>query len=75
MLINTRLVNKVCRELKLQSISLFKEKLIHNYDEKLSKKAITHKILFNLIIDNHKKFIISMLIVDLEHYEAILNKF
>jgi len=69
-----RLVNKVCRELKLQFISLFKEKLIHNYNEKLFEKTITHKILFNLIINSHKKFIIFMLITDLEHHEAILSK-
>jgi len=69
-----RLVNKVCRELRLQSISLFKEKLIHNYDEKLSKKTIIHKILSNLIINSYKKSIIFMLIVDLKHYEAILSK-
>jgi len=69
-----RLVNKVCQELELQFISLFKEKLICNYNEKFSKKTITHKILFNLIINNYKKSIISMLIVDLEHHEVILSK-
>jgi hypothetical protein len=75
MLIHTRLVDKVCKKLKLQFISLAKEKLIQDYDEKLSKKTITHKILFNLTIDNYKKSIISMLIVNLEHHEAILSKF
>jgi hypothetical protein len=74
-LIHTRLIDKVCRKLELQSISLFKEKLIRNYDEKLSKKTITHKILSNLIINSHKKSIVFMLIADLEHYEAILSKF
>jgi len=69
-----RLVDKVCRELELQSISLFKGKLIRDYDEKLSKKAITHKILSNLIINSHKKFIVFMLIIDLEHHEVILSK-
>jgi hypothetical protein len=73
-LIHMRLVNKVCRELELQFISLFKEKLIHDYDEKLFKKTITHKILSNLIINSHKKSIVFMLIVDLEHHEAILSK-
>jgi len=70
-----RLINKVCKKLELQSISLFREKLIQDYDEKLFKKIITHKILSNLIIDNHKESTVSMLIVDLEHHEAILNKF
>jgi len=74
-LIHTRLVNKVCIELRLQSILLFKEKLIRDYDEKLSKKAIIHKILSNLIIDSHKKSIVLMLIADLEHHEVILSKF
>jgi len=72
-LIYTRLNDKVYKELELQFISLFKEKLICNYDEKLSKKAIIHKILFNLIINNYKKSIVSMLIVDLKHHEVILN--
>ncbi len=39
------------------------------------RKTITHKILFNLTIESHKKLIMSMLIADIEHHEAILSKF
>ncbi len=74
MIIHSNLVNKVCKKLKIQSISLTKEKLIRNYDEKIFKKIITHKILLNLIIESHKKLTVSMLIVDIDHHEVILSK-
>jgi len=74
MIIHFNLVNKVCKKLKIQSISLTKEKLIRDYDEKIFKKIITHKILLNLIIESHKKLIISMLIADIDHHEVILSK-
>ncbi len=74
-LIHDKLVNKVCQKLEIQSISLAKEKLIRDYDEKLARKTITHKILLNLTIESHKKLTVSMLIADIEHHEAILSKF
>ncbi len=74
MIVHSNLVNKVCKKLKIQFISLTKEKLIRNYDEKISKKIITHKILLNLIIKSHKKLTISMLIADIDHHEVILSK-
>ncbi len=73
-LIHANLVNKVCEKLEIQFISLTKEKLIRNYDEKISKKIITHKILLNLIIESHKKLTVSMLIADIDHHEVILSK-
>ncbi len=74
MIIHFNLVNKVCEKLKIQSISLTKEKLIRNYDEKIFKIIITHKILLNLIIESHKKLTVSMLITDIDHHEVILSK-
>ncbi len=74
MIIHINLVDRVCKELKIQSISLTKEKLIKEYDEKIFKKIITHKILSNLIIESHKKLTVSMLIADINHYEVILEK-
>ncbi len=74
MLIHVNLVNKVCKKLEIQFISLTKEKLIKDYNEKIFKKIITHKILLNLIIESHKKLIVSMLIVDINHHEVILSK-
>ncbi len=74
MIIHINLVNKVCKELRIQSISLTKEKLIKEYDEKISKKTITHKILLNLIIESHKKLTVSILIADIDHHEVILEK-
>ncbi len=74
-LIHDKLVNKICQKLEIQFISLAKEKLIWDYDEKLARKIITHKILLNLTIESHKKLTVSMLIVDIEHHEAILSKF
>jgi len=74
MIIHINLVNRVCKELKIQSILLTKEKLIKEYDEKIFKKTITHKILLNLIIKSHKKLTVSMLIADIDHHEVILEK-
>jgi len=74
MLIHTKLVDKVCKKLKIQFISLIKKKLIHNYDEKLFKKTIIHKILLNLMIENHKKLTVSMLIINIKYHEIILSK-
>jgi len=74
MIIHFNLVDKVCKKLRIQSISLTKEKLIRDYDEKIFKKIITHKILFNLIIESHKKLTVSMLIADINHHEVILSK-
>ncbi len=73
-IIHFNLVNKVCKKLRIQFILLIKEKLIRNYDEKIFKKIITHKILLNLIIESHKKLTVSMLIVDINHHEIILSK-
>ncbi len=74
MLIHDKLVNKVCQKLEIQFISLAKKKLIWNYNEKLARKTITHKILLNLMIESHKKLTMSMLIIDIEYHEAILSK-
>ncbi len=74
MIIHFNLVDKVCKKLKIQPISLTKEKLIRDYDEKIFKKTITHKILLNLIIESHKKLTVSMLIADINHHEVILSK-
>jgi len=73
-IIHSNLVDKVCEKLGIQPISLAKEKLIRDYDEKISKKIITHKILLNLIIESHKKLTVSMLIADIDHHEVILSK-
>jgi len=75
MLIHVNLVNKVCKKLEIQSISLTKEKLIKDYDEKIFKKIIIYKILLNFIIESYKKLTVSMLIADIDHYEVILSKF
>ncbi len=75
MLIHTNLVNRVCEKLEIQSIFLTKEKLIRDYDKKIFKKIITYKILFNLIIESHKKLTVSMLIADIDHHEVISSKF
>ncbi len=74
MLIHDKLVDKVCQKLEIQSILLAKEKLIREYNEKLARKTITHKILFNLTIESHKKLTMSMLIADIEHHEVILSR-
>ncbi len=73
-LIHTKLVNQICQKLEIQLIQLVKEKLIREYDKKLTKKIITHKILFNLTVESHKKLIVSMLIININHHDVILKK-
>ncbi len=70
-IIHINLVDRVCKTLKIQSISLTKEKLIKEYDEKIFKKTITHKILLNLIIESHKKLTVSMLIAVMNVFDSI----
>jgi len=74
MIIHINLVDRVCKELRIQPILLTKEKLIKEYNEKIFKKTITHKILLNLIIESYKKLAVSMLIADIDHHEVILEK-
>jgi len=73
-LIHDKLVDKICQKLEIQSILIAKEKLIRDYDEKLARKTITHKILLNLMIESHRELTMSMLIADIKHHEAILSK-
>jgi len=73
-LIHVNLVNRVCKKLEIQFIFLTKEKLIKDYDEKIFKKIIIYKILFNLIIKSHKKLTVLMLIADIDHHKVILSK-
>jgi len=73
-LIHTKLVDQICQKLEIQLIWLAKEKLIREYDEKLTKKIITHKILLNLTVESHKKLTVSMLIADINHHDVILEK-
>jgi len=74
MLIHINLVNRICKKLEIQSILLTKEKLIRDYNKKIFKKIIIHKILLNLMIKSHKKLTVSMLIVDINHHKVILSK-
>ncbi len=74
-LIHTKLVDQICQKLEIQLIRLAKEKLIREYDEKLTKKIITHKILLNLTVKSHKKLTVSMLIADINHHDVMLEKF
>jgi len=73
-LIHTKLVDQICQKLEIQLIWLAKEKLIREYDEKLMRKIITHKILLNLTVESHKKLTVSMLIADINHHDVILEK-
>jgi len=74
-LIHTKLVDQICQKLEIQLIWLAKKKLIREYDKKLTKRIITHKILLNLTVENHKKLTVSMLIADINHHDVILEKF
>ncbi len=74
-LIHTKLVDQICQKLEIQLIWLVKKKLIREYDKKLMKKIIIHKILLNLTVKSHKKLTVSILIADINHHDVILEKF
>ncbi len=73
-LVHIHLADLICQKLGIQPIPLAKEKLIREYDGKLARKTIIYKILSNLIIEDHKELIVSMLIADIGYHEAILGK-
>ena len=71
--VNFNLIDQIRDHLNLESISLSKSKRLRDYDDAISS-IVTHVIYFNIRIEEHKQFIVSMFITDLEDHEIILNK-
>jgi len=54
MFINNSLISELCEHFDIQSISLFKSKLIHLYDEIFNRRFITHALYISVTIQEHK---------------------
>jgi NMD protein affecting ribosome stability and mRNA decay len=72
--IDIDIAHKVCELLKIEFLQLNKSCEIKNYDERRNKN-ITHVIYSSMIIQNHTKNCISMMIIKLDQHSIILEKF
>jgi len=64
----------VCDQLQIESLTLIKAKSIREFDDHYAKKLINHVIYLNLMIQDHTVNIASMLIIQLEQHQMILEK-
>jgi hypothetical protein len=71
--IDTDVAHQVCELLKISLLKLNKSREVKNYDERRSKD-ITHVIYSSMIIQNHTKNSISMMIIKLDQHSIILDK-
>ena len=59
--VHSNLIDQICDHLNLESISLSKSKRLRDYNDVISF-TVTHVIYFNIRIEKHKQFIVSMFI-------------
>ncbi len=71
--IDIDIAHKVCERLRIVSLKLNKSREVKNYDERRDKD-ITHVIYSLMIIQNHTKNSISMMIIKLNQHSIILEK-
>ncbi len=71
--INDSLISKLCECFDIQSISLFKLKLIHSYDETFDWRFITHALYISVTIQEHKNEMMSLLITCLNQHKIIID--
>ncbi len=71
--VDESVAQKICDVMNIESIKLVKKRVIRAYDDK-KNQIITHAIYSNLIIQNHTKSLILMLITKLEQQAIILDK-
>ncbi len=71
--INNSLISELCECFDIQSISLFKLKLIHSYDKILDRRSITHALYISVTIQEHKNEMISLLITHLDQHKIIID--
>jgi hypothetical protein len=72
--INIDIAHKVCELLRIEFLQLNKFREVKNYDERRDKN-ITHVIYSFMIIQDHTKSCTSMMIIKLDQYSIILEKF
>jgi hypothetical protein len=71
--IDESFAQSLCEILKIESVQLIKKRLIRVYDER-KDQVITHVIYSKMIIQEHTKSLISMLIIRFEQQTLILEK-
>ena len=65
----------ICDQLSLKSVSLFKLKSVHSFNNQLFKFKLTHIIYSDLLMKkNHWEITVSILIADLRQHNTILRK-
>ncbi len=75
MFIDDSLISELCECFEIQSISLFKSKLIHSYDKTLDWRSITHALYISITIQEHKNEMMSLLITHLDQHKIIIDNF
>jgi hypothetical protein len=71
--IDESIAQSLCEILKIEFVQLIKKRLIRVYDEQ-KDQIITHVIYSKMIIQEHTKNLIFMLIIRLEQQTLILEK-
>ncbi len=71
--IDESIAQSLCEILKIESVQLIKKRLVRVYDER-KDQVITHVIYSKMIIQEHTKSLIFMLIIRLEQQILILEK-
>jgi hypothetical protein len=71
--IDTDIAHQVCEALEISLLKLNKSREVKNYDGRRNKN-ITHAIYSSMIIQNHTKSSISMMITKLDQHSIILDK-
>jgi hypothetical protein len=71
--IDTDVAHQVCEVLRISPLKLNKPREVKDYDERRNKD-ITHVIYSSMIIQNHTKSSISMMITTLDQHSIILDK-
>ena len=72
--INEIIVPEVYERLQIESYFFFKFKLLRGYDDQLTKRFITHCLLFILKVQDYKEESCSILITQLKHHNLIFEK-
>ncbi len=71
--IDIDIAHKICERLRIVFLKLNKSREMKDYDERKNKN-ITHVIYSFMIIQNHTKNSISMMIIKLDQHSIILEK-
>ena len=72
--INKVIMQIVCDQLQIKSLTLIKTKSIQEFDNHYAKKLIIHVIYLNLTVQDHTIDTASMLITRLDQHQMILEK-